>query len=205
MQCLQFESIIWWLDQSLEQLKQKDSQNLPRDGYIYIEQLVENLLYFSFNFTRVLAFLYLNRCKSLSQILVIKLMSGRGEWQIFDWNLLKAVNICFWSLYFLHFPKNITNHIFHIPKWFIFTFPEKKAFKRLFWTYFHIFPSEPISYTTISIKKLFIKWFNNTEKQSLSSLFVSGKSAAPCVTHIQATKETQYFLYRQFPTDQKLS
>ena len=37
--------------------------------------------------------------------------------------------------------------------------------KKQFWTDFHIFPSEPsYIYTMISIKKLFIKWFNNIEK-----------------------------------------
>ena len=55
--------------------------------------------------------------------------------------------------------------------------------KKLFWTDFHIFPSEPsYIYTTISIKKLFIKWCNSTEKQSCS-LFVIGKSAALCTAH----------------------
>ena len=31
-------------------------------------------------------------------------------------------------------------------------------------------------------------------------MFVTDKSAAPCATHIHAIRETQYFLYRQFPT-----
>ena len=56
--------------------------------------------------------------------------------------------------------------IFHIPRWFIFIFPVKKAV--LNW--FSYIPFRTYIYTTISIKKLFIKWFNNTVKTKLQIL-----------------------------------
>ena len=56
--------------------------------------------------------------------------------------------------------------IFHIPKWFTFTFPMKKAVLNWFWC----FPFRTYIYTTISIKKFFVKWFNNTEKTKLKFL-----------------------------------
>ena len=59
-----------------------------------------------------------------------------------------------------------------------------------------VYSNKEYAIVTISIRNLFIKWFNNTEKEKESSLFVTGKSADPCA----AQQNCQYFHYRQSPT-----
>ena len=170
---------------------------------------------------------------NLSQIFVMKLMSGCGKGKYLTkicWKLSifdsKALISCI-------FPKNVThfcdflentcmyhvynqkyssqrleiglqmsivcqeNDIFYVPKRFDFIFSVKNTV--LNW--FPHFRFRTYIYTTITVKKLPIKGFNNTKNQSWSFLFVTGKSAAPCTTHKKAPRETQYILYRQFQTD----
>ena len=145
------------------------------------------------------------------------------ERQIFAWNLLKTTYICF-----LHFSQIYNKFLVLFKSTCILPRGLKKiskfsmlAKKRVYFRseviiYLH-FPGEiscfeMISYfpfriyinRTISIKKLFIKWFKNTWKQSWNSKSkVTSKSAGACSAHNPPAK-LSIFCYSQLPTDQKV-
>ena len=65
-----------------------------------------------------------------------------------------------------------------------------------------IYPFRTYIYTTISIKKLFINWLNNTRKTKVPCLWLLNQLLRACFTNHQ--RNCQYFPYHQFTTDQKV-